>query len=171
MDYNYIPFIVLTATISVSALLCHFKWALNTKPNSPENVPNWITYIQWHCSGEFPYWPCPMLPRNLSMPLGMIILLGNISTILTDCWSSGETVYMYIYIHTHTYNAEWSQENCQTSHVHGNTECWIPTTLKLLDFAWLVEPLGTWHLEPASARKYYCLSVFVRLTWYSNIMW
>lgn len=32
------PFIVLMATTSALALLFHFRWALNTKPNSPKNV-------------------------------------------------------------------------------------------------------------------------------------
>ena len=95
-----------------------------------------ITYIHWHCSGEFLHWPCPMLPRNWSMPLGMIILFGNMSIKLTDCWSSGESIV------THTY-VEWSQQSCQTSHVHRGTEFWIPNYLEAVRFHLCKV---TWHM-------------------------
>ena len=41
----HVPFNVLTATISVSALLCHLRWALNTKPNSPGCIKVKITTL------------------------------------------------------------------------------------------------------------------------------
>ena len=49
------------------------------------------------CGGAmFYYWPCPIVFRTWSMPLGMIIFLGSSSTNLTDCGSTGRIVYLYI---------------------------------------------------------------------------
>ena len=104
-----------------------------------------LTFSGIYCSGEFPYWPCPMLPRNLSMPLGMIILLGNISTILTDCWSSGETVYMYIYIFTHINTMQSDYKKIVKLHMYMETQ----NVEYPLRWSWIRG--ATWHMALGSS--------------------
>ena len=104
VDYSYIPFNVLTATTSVSAVLCHFKWALNTKPNSPENVLNW-NHIQWQCSDEFCLLTLPYTTQKLEHAIwNNHILWQHINQVnrLLIIWR--DCIYVKIY------HIEWSQE-------------------------------------------------------------
>ena len=94
-----------------------------------------IEIIQWHCSGEFCLLTLPYVTQKLEHATRNDHTVWqhiNQFNRLLIIW--GDCVYIKTYIVTHI---KWSQENYSISHVHGSTECWIPTTMKLLDFTFV----------------------------------
>ena len=120
------------------------SYATSDEPWTPNQTllkMYWIEIIQWHCSGWICLLTLPYVTQkrehatwNDHIVWQYLNQVDRLLIIWRDC------VYIKTYIVTHI---KWSQENCQISHVHGSTECWIPTTVKSSDFTF-VKSLGTW---------------------------
>ena len=163
VDYSYIPFNVLTATISVSAVLCHFKWALNTKPNSPENILNWnhsLALFRW----IFPTDLALYYPETWACHLEWSYCLAAYQPSQQTADHLGRLcIYIYIYILSHiqcrVITRKLPNFTCTCMEAQ-NVEYPPP---------WSCQISRLWSHLALGAAKYHCLSVFARLTWYSDI--
>ena len=123
-----------------------------------------IEIIQWHCSGEFSPLTLPYITQKLEhASWNDHIVWQHINQVnrLLIIW--GDCVYIYIYILLHiqcrVITRKLPNFTCTCMEAQ-NVEYPPP---------WSCQISRLWSHLALGAAKYHCLSVFARLTWYSDI--